>query len=127
MEQNKLLNKQFKQIFHITDIKDNIIAIPLITKYIPTINILDSKINIKDKSTRMQNTALIFFQRMNKHHHSFQNFTPSIIKKENIFNHSQDTFTTFRLNKFTNRIKIKTDNISICLTLKLDQITNFLE
>ena len=28
MEQNKLLNKQFKQIFHITDIKQNIIGIP---------------------------------------------------------------------------------------------------
>ena len=81
MEQNKLLNKQFKQIFHITDIKDNIIAIPLITKYIPTINILDSKINIKDKSTRMQNTALIFFQRMNKQPPFFSKFYP-IYNKE---------------------------------------------
>ena len=47
MEQNKLFNKPFKQIFYITDIKQNIIEIPFITKYIPTINILDSKINIK--------------------------------------------------------------------------------
>ena len=49
MEQNKFLNKRFKQIFHITDIKHNIIGIPFITKYIPTIIILDSKINLKDK------------------------------------------------------------------------------
>ena len=44
-----------------------IIGIPFITKYIPTISILDSKIIIKDKYTKMQNTALTFFQRMNKH------------------------------------------------------------
>ena len=31
MEQNKILNKPFKQTFHITDIKHNIIGIPLIT------------------------------------------------------------------------------------------------
>ena len=39
MEQYKILNKPFKQTFHITDIKHNIIGIPFITKYIPTINI----------------------------------------------------------------------------------------
>ena len=44
MEQNKLLNKPFKQTFYITDIKHNINGIPLITNYIPTIIILDSKI-----------------------------------------------------------------------------------
>ena len=52
MEQNKILNKPFKQTFHITDIKHNIIGIPFITKYIPTINILNSKIHIKDKYTK---------------------------------------------------------------------------
>ena len=49
MEQNKILNKPIKQIFHITDIKHNIIGIPFISKYIPTINILNSKLLIKDK------------------------------------------------------------------------------
>ena len=49
MEQNKILNKPFKQTFHITDIKHNFIGIPFITKYIPTINILNSKLHIKDK------------------------------------------------------------------------------
>ena len=34
MEQNKILNKPFKQTFHITDIKHNIFGIPFITKYI---------------------------------------------------------------------------------------------
>ena len=52
MEQNKILNKLFKQIFHITDIKHNIIGIPLKTKNIPTINVLNSKIHIKDKYTK---------------------------------------------------------------------------
>ena len=66
MEQNKILNKPFKQTFHITDIKHNIIGIPFITKYIPTINILNSKIHIKDKYTKTKNTALTFFQRLNK-------------------------------------------------------------
>ena len=47
MEQNKILNKPFKQTFHITDIKHNIIGIPFITKYIPTISILNSKIHLK--------------------------------------------------------------------------------
>ena len=80
-EQNKLLNKPFKQIFHITDIKHNITGIPFITKYIPAINILDGKINVKDKYTRMQNTALTFFQRMNKQPPFFSNFYP-IYNKE---------------------------------------------
>ena len=52
MEQNKILNKPFKQTFHFTDIRHNIIGITFITKYIPTINILNSKIHIKDKYTR---------------------------------------------------------------------------
>ena len=63
MEKNKILNKPFKQIFHITDIKPNILGIPFITKYIPTTNILNSKIYIKDKYTKTKNTALTFFQR----------------------------------------------------------------
>ena len=65
MKQNNILNKPFKQTFLITDIKHNIIGIPFITKYIPTINILNSKIHIKDKYTRMKNTALTFFQKLN--------------------------------------------------------------
>ena len=74
MEQNKILNKPFKQIIHITDIKHNIIGIPFISKYIPTINILNSKILIKDKYTKTKNTALKFFQRLNKQPPFFSNF-----------------------------------------------------
>ena len=66
MEQNKILNKPFKQIFHITDNKHNIIGIPFISKYIPTNNILISKIHFRDKYTKTKNTALTFFQRLNK-------------------------------------------------------------
>ena len=58
MEQNKILNEPFKQTFHITDIKHNIIGIPFITKYMPTINILNSKIYIKDKYTKTKKTIL---------------------------------------------------------------------
>ena len=76
MEQNKILNKPFKQIFHITDIKHNIIGIPLISKYRPTINILNSKIHIKDKYTKTKNTALTFFQRLNKQPQFFSKFYP---------------------------------------------------
>ena len=83
MEQNKILNKPFKQTFHITDIKHNIIGIPIITKYIPTIDILNSKIHIKDKNTRMKNTALKFFQRLNKPPPFSPNFTLYIIGNEN--------------------------------------------
>ena len=54
MEESKILNKPFKQTFHITDIKHNIIGIPFITKNIPTINILISKIHIKDKYTKQK-------------------------------------------------------------------------
>ena len=76
MEQNKILNKPFKQIFHITDIKHNIIGIPFISKYIQTINILNSKILIKDKYTKTKNTALTFFQRLNKQPPFLSKFYP---------------------------------------------------
>ena len=83
MEQSKNLNKPFKQIFHITDIKHNIIGIPFISKYIPTINILNSKILIKDKYTKTKDTSLTFFQRLNKQPPFFQNFTRYLTNKEN--------------------------------------------
>ena len=56
-------------------------GIPFITKYIPTTTIIDNKINIKDKFTRMHNTALTFFQRMNKRPPFFSKFYP-IYNKE---------------------------------------------
>ena len=76
LEQNKILNKPFKQIFHITDIKHNIIGIPFISKYKPIINILNSIILIKDKYTKTKNTALTFFQRLNKQPPFFSKFYP---------------------------------------------------
>ena len=56
MEQNKILSKPFKQTFHFTDIKHNIICIPFITEYIPTIKIFNSKLHIKEKYTRTKKT-----------------------------------------------------------------------
>ena len=76
MEQNKLMSKPFKQTFHITDIKHKIIGIPFITKYITTINILNSRIHIKYKYTRMKNPVLTFFQRINKQPPFLSKFYP---------------------------------------------------
>ena len=63
----------FKQIFQtnisFTDIKHNIVGIPFNTKYFPTINILNSKLHIKDKYTRMKKISLTFMQRLNKKLH----------------------------------------------------------
>ena len=83
MEENKILNKPFKQTFHITDIKHNIIGIPIITKNIPTINILNRKLHIKDKNTRVKNTALTFFKDYTNNHHFSQSSTLFIIKNVN--------------------------------------------
>ena len=68
---NKKRNQEFLGMLnflsmYVYKMKHNIIGIPFITKYIPTTNILGSKNKIKDKYTRLQNTALTFFQRMNK-------------------------------------------------------------
>ena len=92
MEQNKI----HKQIFHITETKHNIIGIPFISKYIPTIKILNSKIHVKDKYTKTKNTALTFFQRLNKQPPFFSKFCPIYNQKrehlkplsENIYNFS---------------------------------------
>ena len=52
MEQNKLMSKPFKQTFHTTDIKHNIIGTPFISDYMPTNIISNSRIHIKDKCTK---------------------------------------------------------------------------
>ena len=97
MEQNKILNKPFKQTFHVTDMKHNSIGIPFITKYIPTINILNSKIHVKDKYTKTKTTALTFIQRLNKQPPFFSKFYPICNQKRkhqkplsgNIYNFSR--------------------------------------
>ena len=83
MEQTKPMSKPFKQTFHITDIKHNIIRIPFNTKYTPTINILNSRIHTKDKYTRMKNTALTFYQRLNKQPPFSLNFNQYTIRNAN--------------------------------------------
>ena len=84
MKQNKILNKPFKQIFHITDIKHNIIGIPFISKYIPTINILKSKIHIKDKYKKNKKHSLNILPKIKQ--------TTAIFLK--ILPHSQSTTET---------------------------------
>ena len=81
IEQNKLLSKSFKQTFHITDIKHNIVRIPITTKYIPTTNTLNSKLPIKDKHTKMNSSSLTFCQGPNKQPQMFSKFYP-IYKQE---------------------------------------------
>ena len=95
MEQNKLLNKPFKQTFHIIDIKLKIV----ISKFIPTINILISKIHLKDKYIRMKNTSLTFYQRLNKTPPFYSNFTLLTTKNENSY---QDMCTFSQKTKSTN-------------------------
>ena len=51
------------------------------TKYIPTIIILNSRIHIQDKYTRMKNKLLTFFQRLNKQPPFFSKFYPKYNQK----------------------------------------------
>ena len=109
MEQNKILNKPFKQTFHITDIKHITIGIPIIAKYIPTINILNSKIHIKDKYTKTKNTTLTFFQRLNKQPPFFSKFYPIYNQERkhlkllsgNVYNFSIKQFHQYGKNQTT--------------------------
>ena len=125
MKQNKILNKLFKQIFHINDIKHNIIGIPFISKSIPTINILNSKIHIKDKYTKTKNTALTFFQRLNKQPPFFSKFYP-------IYNHQRKhlkplsgNIYNFSIKQVHQYNKSKKNNNFLCQTSNLNLPTNF--
>ena len=76
MEQNILLIKPFQQKFHITDIEHKIVGMPFVTKCIPSISILNSKIHIKDKYTRMKNPSITYFRRLIKQQPFFSKFYP---------------------------------------------------
>ena len=66
MGQNKLPSKPFKQMFHITELKNKFNGIPFITEYDPTINILSNKLHMKVKYTKINNKYQNFFQRLKK-------------------------------------------------------------
>ena len=66
MGQNKLLSKPFKQMFHITEIKNKFVGILFITEYVPTINILSNKLHMKVKYTRIIKEYQNIFQSLNK-------------------------------------------------------------
>ena len=125
MEQNKILNKPFKQIYHITDIKHNIIGIPFISKYIPTINILNSKIHIKDKYTKTKNTALTFFQRLNKQPPFFSKFYPIYNQKRKHLKPLSGNIYIFSKKQVHQYDKSKKKNNNFfCQTSNLDLFTN---
>ena len=63
--------------------QNNILGISFFTQYIPTVHILYSKIPIKDKYSRMKNTALTFFERINKQPLFFSNFYPIYNQERN--------------------------------------------
>ena len=56
--EKKLLMKYFEQIFHITNIKHNTVGIPFITKFFPTVKILNCKL---EKNTPEQKIHFLLF------------------------------------------------------------------
>ena len=127
MEQNKLMSKPFKQTFHISDIKNNIIGLPFITQYIPTIKILNSRIHIKDKYTRMKNTAFTLFQRINKQPPFFSKFYPIYNQERKYLKPLSGNVYNFSIKQLHHYDEEHKNNISLCLTLNSDQFTNFSE
>ena len=125
IEQNKILNKPFKQIFHITDIKHNIIGIPFISKYIPTINILNSKILIKEKYTKTKDTSLTFFQRLNKQPPFFSKFYPIYNQQRKHLKPLAGNIDNFSIKQVQQMIKNKINNNSICQILNSNLSISF--
>ena len=125
MEQKIFLNKPFKQIFHITDIQQNIIGIPFISKYIPTINILNSKIHIKDKYTKTKNTVLTFFQRLNKQTPFFSKFYPIYNQQRKHLKPLSGNIYNFSIKQVHQYYRSKKNNNFSCQTSNLNLSTNF--
>ena len=125
MEQNKLLTKPFKQTFHKTDIKQNIVGIPYITKYIPTINILNSKVHLKDKYTRMKNASLAFFLRLNKQLSFFAKFYSLYNQERKHLKPLVGYVYNFSLCQSIKTTRNRTNNDYKCQTLNLSQLINF--
>ena len=87
MGQNKLLSKPFKQMFHITEIKNKFVGILFITEYVTTINILSNKLHMKVKYTRIIIKYQQKFQRFNKEHSIFSKFYLIYKLERNYLNH----------------------------------------
>ena len=125
MKQNKILNKPLKQTFHIIDNKHNIIGIPFITKIIPTINILNSEIHIKDKYTKTKNTALTFFQRLNKQPPFFSTFYTIYNQKRKHLKPPSRNIYNFSIKQVHQYDKSQNKQQLLCQTSNLNYITNF--
>ena len=87
MEQNKLLLKPFKKILRKTDIKHKISGVPFITKNIPTTNILNSKLQTKEKYLQNLIIHLYYFfkEKINN---------PIFSKFYTMYNQQKKTFKT---------------------------------
>ena len=92
MGQNKLPSKPFKQMFHITQLKNKFNGKSFITEYVPTTNILSNKLHMKVKYTRINNKYQNFFQRLNKQPPLFSNFYLLYNLEHNYLNHYQEVY-----------------------------------
>ena len=110
---------------NITDINYNIIGIPFITKYIPNINILNSRIHVKDKYTRMINTALTFFQRINKQSPFFSKFYPIYNQERKHLKRLADYIYNFSIKKVHQYDKEENKQHLYMSDLKFRPIHNF--
>ena len=101
---------------------------PIIMKFIPTKNKLNSKTQIKEKYTRSNNTSLTFFQRLNKQHPFFSKLYLMYNQQQKQFEPlTGHTYYFFTKTKIIIMISIKIHNNCICLALNSDQFTLFLE
>ena len=129
MEQDKLLNKPFEQTFRTTDLKQNIIGIPFITKFIPAINILISKIHIKNKYTRMQNTYTRkqFFRRLNKQPPFFSKFYPIYQQEQKYLKPLSGNVYNFSIKQVHHYDKNQNKQHIFMSDLEMNRFINFLD
>ena len=119
LEQNKLLDKPLLQIFHLTAIKRNIVGVPFITKSIPTINILNSRLHIKEKYTKQLLHPYFFSEESINNPHFSQNSTLKTQQRKHLKHFQVMNVTSLSVKYITKKlIKIY---FFKCLTLNLNQ------
>ena len=91
------------------------------------LNILDSKTNITDKNTRMQNTALTFFKRINKQPPFFSKCYPIFKKERKHLKPLSGYIYEFPIKQVHQYDKDQNNQHLYMSDLNLDQFTNFLE
>ena len=95
MEQNKFYLKPFKQIFLKSDFKHNLIGIPFIKKYVPTIKFSHSELQFKRRHTIINNNLsqlYLYIIKKRKHLKAFTGHAfDSSIKASHQYNKDQNT------------------------------------